>query len=44
MEDVMKKNEHLKVLLTENQLLKQQTQEQEEQVAELIQELEGDHT
>ena len=42
MEDVRRKNERLKVLLAENQLLKQQTQEQEEQVAELKQELEGD--
>ena len=37
-----RKNERLEVLLAENQLLKQQTQEQEEQVAELKQELDGD--
>ena len=42
MEDVKRKNERLEVLLTENELLKQQTQEQEEQMAELKLEWEGD--
>lgn len=37
-----RKNEHLEVLLAEDQLLKQQTQEQEEQVADIKQEWEGD--
>ena len=41
MEDIKKKDDHMRVLLAENQLLKQQAQEQEEQVAELKQELEG---
>lgn len=41
MEDMKKKNEQLEILLAENQLLKQQTQVQEKQVAELKQELEG---
>ena len=42
MEDVKRKKECLEVLLAENKLLKQQTQEQEEQMAELKQEWEGD--
>ena len=42
MKDVKKKNEHLEVLLVENQLLKQQTQEQEEQMDELKKKLQGD--
>ena len=42
MENVKKKTEQLEVLLAENKLLKQQTKEQEEQVAELKQEWEGD--
>ena len=42
MDDVKRKNERLDILLAENQLLKQQAQGQEEQIAELKQELEGD--
>ena len=42
MEDVKRKNEHLEVLLAENKLLKRQTQEQEEEMAELKEEREGD--
>ena len=41
MEDVKRKNEQLDSLLAENRFLKQQTQVQEKQVAELKQELEG---
>ena len=43
MEDVKRKNEQLDSLLAENRFLKQQTQVQEEQVAELKQELEGEN-
>lgn len=42
MEEVKRKNERLEILLDENKLLRQQTQEKEKQVAELKQELEGD--
>ena len=42
MEDMKRKNKQLEFLLAENQLLKQHTEEQEEQVAELKQEWEGD--
>ena len=41
MEDVKSQNEQLEFLLAENQLLKQHTQKQEEQVAEITKKLEG---
>ena len=41
MEDVKSQNEQLEFLLAENQLLKQHTQEQEKQVAEITKKLEG---
>ena len=40
-DDVNRKNEDLKVLLVENQLLKERTLEQETQIAKLKHELEG---
>ena len=42
MEDLKRKNEQVESLLTENMCLKQRTQVQEKQVAELEQELKGD--
>ena len=42
-EDIKRKNEQLEILLAENRLLKQHTQEQDKQVAKLEQKLEGNN-